>query len=70
VRSEITGSVWKILKDPGDRLSAGENLMILESMKMEFDVETDWDGVLTVIPVEEGSHVGEGDILAIVETRP
>lgn len=68
IRSEVTGSVWKVLMKQGDQVDPGAHLMILESMKMEFDVPTEHGGVLVEILVEEGSHVGEGEVVAIVET--
>ncbi|MFC7691544.1 acetyl-CoA carboxylase biotin carboxyl carrier protein subunit [Paeniroseomonas aquatica] len=38
VKSEIAGSVWKILKRPGDAVAAEDELLLLESMKMEIPV--------------------------------
>jgi len=44
VPAHITGTVWKIEKKPGDPVSAGDVLVILESMKMEMPVEAPEDG--------------------------
>lgn len=38
IRSEITGTVWKIVVQPGAELQADDTIMILESMKMEIPV--------------------------------
>ena len=38
VESPVPGSVWKILVEPGREVSAGETLIIVESMKMEIAV--------------------------------
>ena len=35
VKSEITGTVWQINVSPGDRVEAGDTLIVIESMKME-----------------------------------
>ena len=70
IRSEVTGSVWKVLVEQGDEIELGAHVMILESMKMEFDVSTNHGGVLVEILVEEGSHVEEGEVLATVEASP
>ena len=34
LKSEVTGSVWKLLKKPGEQVEAGEEIMLIESMKM------------------------------------
>jgi acetyl-CoA carboxylase biotin carboxyl carrier protein len=44
IKSEITGSVWKILKQPGDAVGVEDALMILESMKMEIPVLAEMAG--------------------------
>ena len=39
VESEVTGNVWKILVEEGSKVTSGDVVMILESMKMEIPVE-------------------------------
>jgi biotin carboxyl carrier protein len=39
VQAQITGNVWKIVKAVGDAVAEGDELIILESMKMEIPVE-------------------------------
>ena len=36
IKSEITGTVWQIKSQPGDKVEAGDILIVVESMKMEF----------------------------------
>jgi acetyl-CoA carboxylase biotin carboxyl carrier protein len=67
VLAEMVANVWKVLASPGDAVSAGEALMILESMKMEIPVESPMDGVVTEVRVQEGGVVQEGDVVAVVE---
>ena len=67
VLAEMVANVWKVLASPGDAVSAGDALMILESMKMEIPVESPMDGVVTEVRVREGGVVQEGDIVAVVE---
>ena len=38
VKSEISGSVWKILKQPGEAVAEEEDVLLLELMKMEIPV--------------------------------
>ena len=67
IKSEITGSVWKILKQPGDSVGDEDALMILESMKMEIPVMAEASGKVAEIRVKEGDAVAEGQVLAVLE---
>jgi acetyl-CoA carboxylase biotin carboxyl carrier protein len=67
VKSEITGSVWKILKKPGDDVGEEDALMVLESMKMEIPVLAEARGKLKEVLVNEGDSISEGQTLVILE---
>jgi acetyl-CoA carboxylase biotin carboxyl carrier protein len=67
VRSEVSGFVWKIETAPGQRVAAGETLILIESMKMEIPVMTETAGVVVAITVEEGGAVNEGSTVVILE---
>lgn len=67
VKSVVTGSVWKIVASVGQKLAPGEEIMVLESMKMEIPVIVEDGGVLKEIKVAEGAAVSEGQVLAVVE---
>ena len=56
----LTGNVWRILVSEGDMVSAGDTLVILESMKMEINVDTVFDGTVIKILKQEGEMV-QGD---------
>jgi acetyl-CoA carboxylase biotin carboxyl carrier protein len=66
VSAHITGTVWKIEKKPGDQVSEGDVLIILESMKMEMPIEAPCDGTVTTITVKEGEPVDEGKVVATI----
>lgn len=66
VKSEITGSVWKVLKQPGEAVAAEETLLLLESMKMEIPVAAPRAGTVLAIQVREGEAVAEGDVVAVI----
>jgi acetyl-CoA carboxylase biotin carboxyl carrier protein len=68
IRSEITGSLWKILKQPGDTVGEDDELMVLESMKMEIPVLAEVSGTLVEIRAKEGEPVAEGQVVAVIET--
>ena len=67
VKSEITGTVWKVMTQPGDRVEAGDTLVIIESMKMEIPVITEDGGMVKEILVKEKDPVAEGQVVAVLE---
>ena len=67
IKSEITGSVWKIVKQPGDPVGEEDALMILESMKMEIPVMAEASGNVLEILVKENDAVVEGQTLAVLD---
>jgi biotin carboxyl carrier protein len=68
VRAETDANVWQIRCAVGDRVARGQELVILESMKMEIPVEAPAAGVVREIRVAEGTAVKDGDVVAVVET--
>jgi acetyl-CoA carboxylase biotin carboxyl carrier protein len=68
VKTEITGKVWKITAEKGQRLSEDEPIVILESMKMEIPVPAPLDCTVVDILVAEGDTVTEGDVIAHIES--
>ena len=67
VLAEMVANVWKVLVAPGTSVAAGDQLVILESMKMEIPVESPVAGTVTDVRVQEGGVVQEGDVIAVVE---
>ncbi len=68
VKVEITGSVWKIIAKVGEQVEEDDEIMILESMKMEIPVLAPEDGTIKKIMVAEEDSVDENQIVAIIET--
>ncbi|MFJ3099785.1 acetyl-CoA carboxylase biotin carboxyl carrier protein subunit, partial [Streptomyces hydrogenans] len=71
VEADFTACVWQVDVRIGDRVSAGQQLVALEAMKMEAPVPAPADGVVTEILVAPGSQVEAGTalvVLAPVET--
>ena len=67
IEAHITGTVWKIEVAVGDKVSEGDTVVILESMKMEMPVEAEDDGKVAEIRCEEGQSVSEGDVLVVLD---
>ncbi|MFD2925686.1 acetyl-CoA carboxylase biotin carboxyl carrier protein subunit [Halobacillus naozhouensis] len=67
VKASMAGSVWKIVAQAGDQVKSGEDIAILESMKMEIPIPSEADGTVKELKVSEGDFVNEGDVIAIIE---
>ncbi len=64
----MSGSVLEVLVKPGDAVSARQDLLVLESMKMEIPVESPQAGVVAAVLVSVEETVEEGQALLRVET--
>ncbi len=67
VLATLPSNVFKILVKVGDKVSKGQNVVILEAMKMEINIESPKDGVIKEILVNQGDTVDSNQVLAIVE---
>jgi acetyl-CoA carboxylase biotin carboxyl carrier protein len=67
IKSEITGTVWQLKAQPGDKVESGDVLIVIESMKMEIPVITEDGGTVKEILVKEKDPVSEGQVVAIIE---
>jgi biotin carboxyl carrier protein len=66
VESPLPGLVLRIYKQPGDKISAGESILVLESMKMETPINSAVSGVIESISVKQGDQIESGQLLATV----
>lgn len=64
VSASVPGKVLKIVASVGQAVKAGDNIIILESMKMEIPVVAPQDGTVASIDTSEGASVENGDTLA------
>lgn len=67
VKSSIQGMVLDIKVQAGQKVAAGDTLLVLEAMKMENPVVSPVDGTVTEIFVENGAVVQSGDVLVVVK---
>lgn len=66
IHSEVTGSVWKLLRKPGEQVSEGDEIMLIESMKMEIPVVSEETGTIVEVLVAEGDSVQEGQVVVTI----
>ncbi len=67
LKASMAGSVWKVNVTQGDTVNEGQDVIILESMKMEIPIPAEKSGTLEKLNVAEGDFVNEGDVLAVIE---
>ena len=63
----MPGMILKILKKEGDKVEAGEVVLILEAMKMQNELHAKRSGVVKQINVKQGDSVEMRQVLAIIE---
>ena len=66
VNAPVNGVVFKIECSVGDKVTANQTVIVLESMKMEINVKAGLDGTITSINVAMGQNVEEGDTIFII----
>jgi biotin carboxyl carrier protein len=67
IRAEITANVWQVVAEEGQMVAEGDEICILESMKMEIPVVTDVPGVVRELYVEAEQVIQEGDLIALID---
>jgi acetyl-CoA carboxylase biotin carboxyl carrier protein len=65
--SNMAGLVLELLVKPGEQVSVDQDVVMLESMKMQIPVQATASGTVKAIKVNEGDFVDDGDVLLEVE---
>lgn len=67
ITSSMAGTVLNIMVGSGEEITAGQDVLMIESMKMEIPIESQIDGKVSEVKVNIGDFVNEGDVLLILE---
>lgn len=67
VSSDVTGTIWKLLIETRQTVSAGDPVIIIESMKMEITLSAPVSGTVQQIGCKQGDYVFSGQMLLIVQ---
>jgi biotin carboxyl carrier protein len=67
IECEVAGKVLRIEVLPGQRIEAGEPLLLIECMKMEIPLVAPVSGSVREILVAEGDMVAEGQVAAMIQ---
>jgi urea carboxylase len=63
IRAQVPGSIWQLLVKPGDHVTRGDKVVVLETMKMETAVLAPADGVVSAVSCGVGAQVTPGQLL-------
>ena len=67
VINEMAGTIVEVRVSLEANIQEGDTLFVLESMKMQIEVQTPVSGLVRKINVEEGDFIDEGSVLAEIE---
>jgi len=67
IGAHVTGTVWKLLVEQGQHVTAGSPLLIVESMKMEIALDAPVNGMVQQLFCREGEHVSAGQMLLVIQ---
>ena len=68
LKSPAVGKVIRLTLDPGTRVKRGDEIMVIESMKVEIPIKAPADGQITQFRVKVGDQIQRTAVLAIIET--
>ena len=66
VELETGGTVWKMLIKPGDKVSEGQEIFVLEVMKMEVPYTAPVSGTVEEINIAENDVVEEDQVAVVI----
>jgi len=69
LRAPFNGKLVTVTAQPGDRVTRGQTLLTIESMKIEHQIAAPRDGTLASVSVAPGQQVGPGQVLVIFEAE-
>jgi biotin carboxyl carrier protein len=67
ISSQIPGRVISVSVNKGDTVKQGDNIVVLESMKMQVAIKSHRDGTVRDLKVKEGQSISRNDIVAILD---
>jgi biotin carboxyl carrier protein len=67
VATPMPGKVVRVLIAPGDEVTAGQGLLVVEAMKMQNEMKASRAGRILTVTVKEGATVAAGEVLATIE---
>ena len=66
IKAPLPGTIIELKVNVGDTVKVGDVLLVLEAMKMQNNIESEFDGTVTSITVKQGESVMEGAVLLTI----
>ena len=66
MKAPLPGTVTEVKVNVGDTVKVGDIVMVLEAMKMQNNIESEFEGTVTSITVKQGENVMEGATLMTI----
>ena len=67
VRAPLSGNIWAVLVEPGKKVEADDELVVIEALKMENPIFSPCAGTVKEVRVKKGDKVAEDDVLVVIE---
>lgn len=67
INAMMAGTVVEVLVAVGDDVSSGQDVVLIESMKMQLPVTSEVEGKVTEVKVAAGDFINEGDVIVVLE---
>ncbi|MBP0980754.1 MAG: biotin/lipoyl-binding protein [Oscillospiraceae bacterium] len=66
ITAPMSGTIFKLMVNPGDAVKNGQCVVVLEAMKMENEIFSPCDGTVKEVRVAQGASVNPGDVLVVI----
>jgi len=66
VKAPLPGTITELKVNVGDTVKKGDVVLVLEAMKMQNNIESEYDGTVTSVTVKQGETVMEGATLLTI----
>ena len=63
IKAPLPGTILEIFVKVGDRVKVGDKLIVMEAMKMENNINSDKEGIVSAIKIQKGDTILEGTVL-------
>lgn len=67
IKASMAGTVLNVFVAAGGNVTPGQEVVMLESMKMEIPIESGIEGIVKEVKVSIGDFVNEDDVLLVLE---
>ena len=67
IKAPLPGTITELKVNVGDKVSQGDVVLVLEAMKMQNNIESEYSGTVSSIAVKQGETVMEGAVLLTIE---